>query len=63
MQKQSIQTFEEKIFVIDAEHAVVSTSKVSNLTFRNGAEFKIPYALTIFLVKRNGVWKIVQYHN
>jgi|GEM_PF-2379044 len=63
MQKQSVQTVDEKIFVIDREHAVISTSKVTTITFKDGAEFTMPYAWTLFLVKRNGDWKIAHAHN
>ncbi len=63
VQKQSIKTIEEKIFVIDQEHAVVSTSKVSTITFKNGAEITMPYAWTLFVVKRNEEWKIAHIHN
>jgi hypothetical protein len=63
MQKQSVQTVDEKIFVIDREHAVISTSKITNITSKSGAEFTMPYAWTLLLVKRNGDWKIAHAHN
>ena len=63
MQKQEVQNIDEKIFIIDRNHAVISTSKLTHITLKNGAEFTMPYALTIFLVKRNGEWKIAHYHN
>jgi len=63
MQKQSIQPVDERIFVIDREHAVISTSKVTTITLKNGAEFTMPYAWTLFLVKRNSEWKIAHAHN
>lgn len=63
MEKQSIKTTGENIFVIDKEHAVITTSKATKATMKNGAEFEMPYALTILLVKRNGEWKIAHYHN
>jgi len=63
MQKQSIQPVDEKIFVIDHEHAVISTSKVTTITFKNGAEFTMPYVWTLLIVKREGEWKIAHVHN
>ena len=63
MQKQSIQPVDERIFVIDREHAVISTSKITKITFKNGAEFTMPYAWTLLLIKRNGEWKIAHAHN
>ncbi|WP_340115017.1 SgcJ/EcaC family oxidoreductase [Maribellus mangrovi] len=63
MEKQSIKTTGENIFVIDKEHAVITTSKATKVTLKNGAEIEKPYALTILLVKRNGDWKIAHYHN
>ncbi len=63
MQKQEIQNVDEKIFVIDQNHAVISTSKLTHITLKNGTEFTMPYALTMLLVKRNGEWKIAHYHN
>lgn len=63
MQKQTIKTTGEKIFIIDAGHAVISTSKFTKITFINGVEIEMPYALTLFLLKRNGEWKIIHYHN
>ncbi len=63
MQKQNIETTGEQIFVIDKEHAVITTSKATKATLKNGAEIEMPYALTILLVKRNDEWKIAHYHN
>ncbi len=63
MQKQSVRTIDEKIFVIDREHAIISTSKVTTITFKNGTEFTMPYAWTLLLVKRDGEWKIAHEHN
>lgn len=63
MQKQSIQAVDEQIFVIDREHAVISTSKVTTITFKNGVDFTMSYAWTLLLVKRDGKWKIAHAHN
>jgi len=63
MEKQIIKTIDEKIYVIDKEHAVITTSKDTKATLKNGAEFEMPYVLTMLLVKKNGQWKIVHYHN
>ena len=56
MQKQSVQTVDEKIFVIDREHAVISTSKVTTVTFKNGAEFTMPYAWRLFFSEKR--WRL-----
>jgi len=63
MQKQVNKPIQDKIFVINKDAAVISTSKVTTITFKSGAEITVPYALTILLVKREGKWKIAHYHN
>ena len=63
MEKQSIKTNAEKIYVINKEAAVISAAKVSIITFKNGAQITMPYAWTMLLVKRNGEWKIAHIHN
>ena len=63
MQKQVNKSIQDKIFVISKDAAVISTSKVTTITFKSGAEITVPYALTILLVKREGKWKIAHYHN
>ena len=63
MKKQNIDPVAEKIFVINKEAVVISTSKVTTITFKNDIQITMPYALTLLLVKREGKWKIVHYHN
>lgn len=63
MVKQDNKPVMDKIFVISNEAAVISTSKVTTITFKSGGEVTIPYALTMLLVKRDGKWKIAHYHN
>jgi hypothetical protein len=63
MQKQNIQTNDEKILVIDKDNAVITTSKKTEVSFKNGAEIEMPYVVTILLVKRNAEWKIAHYNN
>ncbi len=63
MQKQVNKPIQDKVFVINKDAAVISTSKVTTITFKSGAEITVPYALTILLVKRDGGWKIAHYHN
>jgi len=63
MEKQDNKTVKDKIFVISKEAAVISTSEVTTITFKSGGEVTMPYALTMLLVKRDGKWKIVHYHN
>jgi hypothetical protein len=63
VEKQSIKTNAEKIFVINKEAAVLSAGKVTTITFKNGNQITMPYAWTLFLVKRDGEWKIAHIHN
>jgi len=63
MEKQSIKTTAEKIYVINNEAAVLSAAKVTDITFKNGAQITMPYAWTLLIVKRDGKWKIVHAHN
>jgi ketosteroid isomerase-like protein len=63
MEKQKIETTGERIDVISDEAAVVSTSKTTTITFRNGYEMTMPYALTMLIRKVHGEWKIAHYHN
>ena len=63
VEKQSIKTNAEKIFVINKEAVVLSTGKVTTITFKNGSQITMPYAWTLFLVKRDGKWKIAHIHN
>lgn len=59
---QSIKTVAERLFIINREAAVYSTSKVSTITFKNDSQFTMPYCQTMLLVKREGKWKIAHYH-
>ena len=63
MEKQVNKPVMDKIFVISKDAAVISTSKVTTITFKSGDEVTMPYALTMLLVKRDGKWKIAHYHN
>jgi uncharacterized protein (TIGR02246 family) len=63
MEKQETKNEMDKIFVITNDAAVISTSKIVTVTFKNGNQFTMPYALTMLLVKRDGEWKIAHYHN
>ena len=63
MEKQSIKTTAEKIYVINKEAAVLSAAKVTDITFKNGAQITMPYAWTLLIVKRDGKWKIAHAHN
>ncbi|HBH47857.1 MAG TPA: hypothetical protein DDX98_04420 [Bacteroidales bacterium] len=63
MEKQSIEPVDEKIYVINNDAVVVSMSKVTTITFKNGAQFTMPYAWTMLIVRRVGEWKIAQVHN
>ncbi len=63
VEKQSIRTNAEKIFVINKETVVLSTGKVTTITFKNGSQITMPYAWTLLLVKRDGKWKIAHLHN
>jgi hypothetical protein len=63
MEKQVNKPVMDKIFVISKDAAVLSTSKVTTITFKSGGEVTMPYALTMLLVKRDGEWKIAHYHN
>ena len=63
IEKQSIKTNTERIYVINKEAAVLSASKVTTITFKNGAQITMPYAWTLLIVKRDGKWKIAHAHN
>jgi hypothetical protein len=63
VEKQSIKTIAEKIYVINKEAAVLSAAKVGTITFKNGAQITMPYAWTLLIVKRDGKWKIAHIHN
>ena len=63
MEKQVNKPVMDKIFVISKDAAVISTSKVTTITFKSGGEVTMPYVLTMLLVKRDGKWKIAHYHN
>ena len=63
MEKQSIKTNTEKIYVVNKEAAVLSAAKVTTITFKNGAQITMPYAWTLLIVKRDGKWKIAHAHN
>ena len=63
MEKQVNKPVMDKIFVISKDAAVITTSKVTTITFKSGGEVTMPYALTMLLVKRDGKWKIAHYHN
>lgn len=63
MEKQSIKTNTEKIYVINKEAVVISAAKVSTITFKNGGQITMPYAWTMLAVKRDGEWKIAHIHN
>ena len=63
MEKQETKNVMDKIFVITNDAAVISTSKIITITFKNGSQSTMPYALTMLLVKREGEWKIAHYHN
>ena len=63
VEKQSIKTNAEKIFIINTEAAVLSAAKVITISFKNGAQITMPYPWTMLLVKRDGKWKIAHIHN
>lgn len=63
MEKQINKSVKDKVFVVNKETAVISSSKITTITFVSGAEIEMPYALTMLLVKRTGEWKIAHYHN
>jgi len=63
VEKQSIKTNAEKIYVINKETAVISAAKVTTITFKNGGQITMPFAWTMLLVKRDGEWKIAHIHN
>ena len=63
IEKQSIKTNAERIYVINKEAAVLSAAKVTTITFKNGAQITMPYAWTLLIVKRDGKWKIAHAHN
>ncbi len=63
MKTQTGKTIDEKIFIINSDAAVISTSLIGTITFKNDSQMSMPYALTMLLVKREGKWKIAHYHN
>ena len=63
VEKQSIKTNAEKIYVVNKEAAVLSAAKVTTITFKNGAQITMPYGWTLLIVKRDGKWKIAHAHN
>jgi ketosteroid isomerase-like protein len=63
VEKQSIKTNTEKIYVINKETAVISAAKLTTITFKNGGQITMPFAWTMLLVKRDGEWKIAHIHN
>jgi ATP-dependent phosphoenolpyruvate carboxykinase len=63
MKNQNIKSVADKIFVINKDAVVISTSKMTTITFKNDNQITMPYALTMLLVKRDGKWKIAHYHN
>jgi hypothetical protein len=63
VEKQSIKTNAEKIFIINKEAVVLSVGKATTITFKNGSQITMPYAWTLLIVKRDGKWKIAQLHN
>jgi hypothetical protein len=63
MKNQSIKPVADKIFVINKDAVVISTSKVTTITFKNDSQVTAPFALTMLLVKREGKWKIAHYHS
>jgi ketosteroid isomerase-like protein len=63
VEKQSIKTNAERIFVINKDAVVLSAGKVTTITFKNGAQITMPYAWTLLIVKRDGKWKIAHIHN
>ncbi len=63
VKKQEIKPIAERIFVINRESAVISTSKTSTITFLDDSQVTMPYAWTLLAVKREGAWKIAHIHN
>jgi hypothetical protein len=63
VEKQSIKTNAEKIFIINKEAVVLSVGKATTITFNNGSQITMPYAWTLLIVKRDGKWKIAHIHN
>ncbi len=63
MKTQTGKTIAEKIFIINSDAVVISTSRIGTITFKNDSQINMPYALTMLLVKREGKWKIAHYHN
>jgi hypothetical protein len=63
VKNQSIKTVDERIIVINKEAAVLSTSKVTTITFLNDSQITMPYAWTMLLLKRDGAWKVAHIHN
>jgi hypothetical protein len=63
VKNQAITTVDEKIYVINKEAAVISTSKVSRITFLDNSQVTMPYAWTMLMVKTGGKWKIAHAHN
>jgi ketosteroid isomerase-like protein len=62
-QKERISITNQKIYVINMDAAVISLASMGEITFKNGAEMKAPFALTILWVKKDGEWKVAHYHN
>jgi len=62
-QKERISITNQKIYVINMDAAVISLASTGEITFKNGAEIKAPFALTILWVKKDGEWKVAHYHN
>jgi ketosteroid isomerase-like protein len=62
-QKERILITNQKIYVINMDAAVISLASTVEITFKNGAEMKAPFALTILWVKKDGEWKVAHYHN
>lgn len=61
---QKIKLIDSKIYVINAKAAVVSASATTDITFKNGKVLRgVPFAVTMLYIKKNGSWKITQYHN
>jgi ketosteroid isomerase-like protein len=62
-QKERISITNQKIYVINLDAAVISLASMAEITLKNGAEMKAPFALTILWVKKDGEWKVAHYHN
>jgi len=63
MKNQVAKPVAEKIYIINKDAVVISSSKVATVTLKNESQITVPYALTMLLVKRDGKWKIAHYHN